>query len=61
MHNQSGFVGEANAQSLLTLAHGYEVELPIQAVPDLVGLLVTSNIAVYQVVRYARTDGIWRD
>ncbi len=57
----SNFIGPEKAQELLTLAYGYEVEMPIQAVPDLVRLLVNSNIAVYQVVRYAKTDSVWRD
>jgi hypothetical protein len=44
---------------MIVLAHGYETELPIQCVPDLVRLLSAENIAVYQVVRYAKTNGVW--
>jgi len=57
----SNFIGQEKAQKLLPLAYGYEVEMPIQAVPDLVRLLANSNIAVYQVVRYAKTNSVWRD
>jgi hypothetical protein len=37
----------------------YEAELPIQCVPEIVKLLVAENIAVYQVVRYAKTTATW--
>jgi hypothetical protein len=53
------FVGPARAAGVLALAHGYEVELPIQCVPEIVRLLSAENIAVYQVVRYAKTNGVW--
>jgi hypothetical protein len=53
------FVGPSRAASIIVLAHGYETELPIQCVPDLVKLLSAENIAVYQVVRYAKTNGVW--
>lgn len=53
------FVGPHKAASMIVLAHGYETELPIQCVPDLVRLLSAENIAVYQVVRYAKTNGVW--
>ncbi len=44
---------------MIVLAHGYETELPIQCVPDIVRLLSAENIAVYQVVRYAKTNRVW--
>ena len=54
------FLGEAKAKHIVALTHGYELDLPIQAVPDLVSLLCQQNIAVYQVVRYAKTNSRWR-
>jgi hypothetical protein len=35
--------------------------MPIQCAPDLVRRLAGANIAVYQLVRVARTDGEWRE
>jgi hypothetical protein len=55
----AAFVGEQRAASMIVLAHGYETELPIQCVPDIVRMLSAKNIAVYQVVRYAKTNGVW--
>ena len=49
------FLGEAKAAQILKLAHGYETEMPIQCVPDVVRLLCEENISIYQVVRYAKT------
>ena len=42
----SDFLGENRSQSVIQLAHGCEVELPIQCVPDVVRLLCEENIAV---------------
>lgn len=53
------FLGAERSTGIITLAHGYEVELPIQCVPEIVRLLNAENIAVYQVVRYAKTNGVW--
>ena len=53
------FVGSERAANIVSLAHGYEAELPIQCVPELVRLLGAENIALYQVVRYAKTNGVW--
>jgi hypothetical protein len=55
------YLGPEKSKSLIKLAHGYEVELPIQCVPDIVRELANVNIAVYQVVRYAKTNGIWNE
>ena len=55
----SDFLGEAKAKQIFKLAHGYETEMPIQCVPDVVRLLCEENIAVYQVVRYTKTGKIW--
>ena len=53
------FLGEEKASGITTLAHGYELELPIQVIPEIVKVLGQNNIAVYQVVRYAKTNRIW--
>ncbi len=53
------FVGGRRAENILKLAHGYEIGMPIQCVPDLIRLLNAENIAVYQVVRYAKTNEVW--
>ena len=53
------YIGPEKSKSLMELAHGYEVELAIQCVPDIIRELSNVNIAVYQVVRYAKTNGIW--
>jgi hypothetical protein len=53
------FVGEDRAKGIIQLAHGYDIELPIQCVPDVLGLLCKENIAVYQVVRYAKSNITW--
>jgi len=53
------YIGPENSNSFIELAHGYEVESPIQCVPDIVRELANGNIAVYQVVRYAKTNGTW--
>lgn len=55
----SGFLGPARAEKIVTLAHGYEMELPIQCIPEIIRLLATENIAIYQVVRYAKTNNSW--
>jgi len=55
----AAFIGQERAEKIVTLAHGYEIELPIQCVSDLVRLLTHAYIAVYQVVRYEKTNGTW--
>jgi len=50
------FLGEEKAANITTLSHGYELELPIQVIPEVVRLLSQNNIGVYQVVRYAKTN-----
>ena len=55
----SDFLGEAKAKQIFKLTHGYDVDLPIQSVPDVVRLLSEENIAVYQVVRYTKTGKTW--
>jgi hypothetical protein len=53
------FLGPENSNKLITLTHGYEIELAIQCVPDIVRKLVNENIAIYQVIRYAKVNGVW--
>jgi hypothetical protein len=53
------WLGERRASGLLCLTHGFEVVMPLQCAPDLVRRLVGENIAVYQVVRFAKVAGAW--
>ena len=53
------YLGGDRAINIIRLTHGYELELPIQAIPDIVNRLSENNIAIYQVVRYAKTDTKW--
>ena len=53
------FLAEVHAASLNRLTHGFELIAPPQCAPDLVRLLSRENIAVYQVVRYAKVGGAW--
>ena len=55
----SKYLGTDDPDKIIKLAHGYEVELPIQCVPDIVRELAQANIAVYQVIRFAKIDGNW--
>ena len=43
------YLGPERSKTLITLPYGYECELAIQCVPDIVALLAKSNIGVYQV------------
>ena len=54
------FLGSEHAKRLHRLTHGFEMDLPIQSVPDLIRILSGENIAIYQVVRYAKVDGAWQ-
>ena len=53
------YLGPERARNLTALPYGYECELAIQIVPDIVRELAKRNIAVYQVVRYAKTKNVW--
>jgi hypothetical protein len=53
------YLGPERSETLTTLSFGYECEMAIQCVPDIVGELARNNIGVYQVVRYAKTRNIW--
>ncbi len=54
------FLGREHANNLCRLTHGFEMDLPIQCVPDLIRILSAKSIAIYQVVRYAKVDGTCR-
>jgi hypothetical protein len=53
------YLGEENFSCVLELEPGYEIELPIQCVPDLTKELVTEGVGVYQIVRYEKTKNAW--
>lgn len=53
-------LGTPHAAQLQRLTHGFELVLPKQGVPDIVSLLTRDNVAVYQIVRYAKVGGSWR-
>ena len=55
------FLGERHAGRLRRLTHGFEMVMPLQCAPDLVRRLAGANIAVYQVVRFAKAAGAWRE
>ena len=55
------FLPRHHAARILDLDYGFELEMPIQSAPDLVRLLSNNNIAVYQLVRLAKTKGRWRN
>jgi len=56
----NSFLGGEHAKRLHRLTHGFEMDLPIQSVPDLIRILLGENIAIYQVVRYAKVDRAWQ-
>lgn len=56
----NGFLRSVHAQRLHRLTHGFEIDLPIQCVPDIIRLLSGEDVAIYQVVRYAKVDGAWQ-
>lgn len=51
------FLGSKRTHLLRELKDGFELDLPIQCVPDVIKLLVQENIGVYQVVRYNKLEG----
>lgn len=54
------FLGDVHARYLHRLTHGFELDMPIQRVPDLVRELIRHNFAIYQIVRYAKIDRPYR-
>ncbi len=55
------FLPQHLAAQIVNLDYGFELEMPIQCAPDLVRLLSNENIAVYQLVRLAKTKERWRN
>ena len=54
------FLPQHQATPIVELDYGFEFEMPIQVAPDLIRALATNSIAVYQLVRFAKTKGHWR-
>jgi hypothetical protein len=54
------FLPPYHAMRLVALDYGFEFEMPIQCAPDLVRLLLSRNIAIYQLVRLAKAKADWR-
>lgn len=53
------YLGDNRSFHLRGVENGYELDIPVQCAPELVRLLTKDNIAVYQVVRLAKTEGRW--
>jgi len=53
------YLGPTHSKTIIQLAFGYEVSMPIQSVPDVIRLLNEKNIAIYQVIRGEKTELIW--
>lgn len=51
-------LGAEGSAFLQDVENGYELDIPIQCAPELVRLLTDNNIAVYQVVRSAKSEGL---
>lgn len=54
------FLPQHYIAQIVDLDYGFELEMPIQSAPDLVRLLSNENIAIYQLVRLAKTKKRWR-
>ncbi|USD37293.1 MULTISPECIES: hypothetical protein [Ferrimonas] len=54
------FLGPEHSRKLIALPHGYQCELPMQCIPELVRNLTMANIAVYQVIRHEQAQGEWQ-
>ena len=50
------WLGPARFAQVVRQPHGFQIEMPIQEVPDVIRRLVTANVAIYQVAR--RTTNI---
>ena len=53
------YLGPDKSKFLNSLPHGYEIDLAIQCVPDLVSLFDKGGIGIYQVVRVAKLNQEW--
>ena len=54
------FLPQHHATRIADMDYGFQFEMPIQCAPDLVRHLMGNNIAIYQLVRLAKTKGQWR-
>ncbi|MFM7220231.1 MAG: hypothetical protein ACKO21_08475 [Nodosilinea sp.] len=54
------FLGPEKAKHIVKLTYGYEFDLPIQCVPEVARKLLQQNIAIYQIVRFAKVNGCWQ-
>ena len=52
-----GYLGHERSAHLREVKNGYELDVPIQCVPELVRLLTSDNIAVYQIARLTQSEG----
>jgi hypothetical protein len=55
------FLPQHHAAHIVDLDDGFEFEMPIQCAPNLIRHLISKNIAIYQLVRLAKTRGHWRE
>lgn len=55
----SDYLGPEHAASLSAMAHGYELDMPIQCAPEVVRTLSQAGVAIYQLVRIGRVAGEW--
>lgn len=53
------FMGIEKKHQIVSLVYGYEIEIPMQCIPEIVRLIVNKNIAVYQVNRISKTKNTW--
>ncbi|HFQ5013266.1 TPA: hypothetical protein ACGUQA_004163 [Vibrio vulnificus] len=58
-HTLLALLGSKYTHTLKRLPYGYEAQLPIQSVPDVLRTFCVHGIAVYQVVRHTKTKHQW--
>ena len=49
-------LGAYSQNPIEALTHGYEAILAIQMIPDIIQEIISHNIAIYQVIRYAKVE-----
>ena len=54
------FVGHIHSKHILRVEFGYDLALPLPCVTDVVRHLAQKNIAIYQIVRGKKVEGVWR-
>ena len=52
-------IGADRESSLKKVDFGYEVALPVQVIPEIVRDMSAQGVAVYQVVRKGKLEGLW--